>query len=128
MFVFLGWTIEEDEYVCVHAVNLPFLDSNSMISPNSELNDGCLYLLIVRKGATKMDLLKIMMTMEQGLHIYNNTTEMIRVRAVRIEPLTNDGHITVDGELVDHGMVQAAVIPNTCQVMLRNQAFPEQEQ
>ncbi len=51
--MYLGWTTEEDEFVCVYAVNLPYIDSNTFLAPRSRPDDGLIWMLIVRKEATK---------------------------------------------------------------------------
>lgn len=42
---------------------------------------------------------------------------MIPVRAFRIEPEGTNGHMTVDGEEVDYGPLQAEVFPSMANVM-----------
>lgn len=45
--------------------------------------------------------------------------DMIPVKAFRIEPMegANNGHITVDGEEVDYGPLQAEIFPSLASVM-----------
>jgi len=50
----LGWVNEEDEYICVYAVSLPLLDSKTLLAPEATVDDGTIWLCIVRKGATKV--------------------------------------------------------------------------
>ncbi len=54
--MYLGWTTEEDEFVCVYAVNLPYIDSNTFLAPRSRPDDGIIWMLIVRKEATKVSI------------------------------------------------------------------------
>jgi hypothetical protein len=53
------WVFEEGEYVSVSVVNLPFLGSNSMLSPKSRTDDGVLHLIIIRSGISKKNLLQV---------------------------------------------------------------------
>lgn len=55
--MYLGWTTEEDEFVCVYAVNLPYIDSNTFLAPRSRPDDGLIWMLIVRKEATKVSMI-----------------------------------------------------------------------
>lgn len=43
--------------------------------------------------------------------------EMIPVTAFRLEPETSGGHMTVDGEVVDYGPIQAELMPSLANVM-----------
>ena len=42
------WVTETSDYLGVSLVNLPYLSSDCKIAPNSNLSDGCLYLVIMR--------------------------------------------------------------------------------
>jgi sphingosine kinase len=42
---------------------------------------------------------------------------MIPVTAFRLVPETSGGHITVDGETVDYGPIQAEMMPSLVNVM-----------
>ena len=50
-------------------------------------------------------------------HISLPGVEMIPVRAFRIEPLEERGTMTVDGELVERGVMQASVLPGMVRVV-----------
>ena len=50
-------------------------------------------------------------------HIFLPGVEMIPVRAFRITPLEERGTMTVDGELVERGVMQAAVLPAMVRVV-----------
>ncbi len=49
-----GWKTEEDEFICVYGVKLPFLDSNTFFAPKARPDDGVIWLLIIRKEASKV--------------------------------------------------------------------------
>ena len=50
----LGWKTEEDDFICVYAVKLPYLDSSSMLAPAARPDDGGIWLFVIRKEATKV--------------------------------------------------------------------------
>jgi len=39
------------------------------------------------------------------------------ITAVKIEPLTPNGHMTLDGELIDYGTLEAEVIQGCANIM-----------
>ena len=56
--------------------------------------------------------------MSNGSHLSCPGVEMIPVKAFRIEPAeSTNGHLTVDGENVDYGPIQAEIFPSLATVM-----------
>lgn len=131
-----GWTVERGEFVMVHASYQTHIGSDCFFAPLSQLNDGVIWLCVIRGGATRPDLLKFLLGMSNGTHLaqQNRFIEMIPVTAFRIEPMEVDsgaatttsatataeqghGHFTVDGERVEYGPIQGEVVPGLAQVM-----------
>ncbi len=91
------------------------------------------------------DLLKIMMALETGEHLKVPSVDLLRVRAFRLEPLdehrqqssssastasssasssspskkVKGGHLTLDGESVEPGPVQARVEPRAINYLVK---------
>lgn len=63
--------------------------------------------------------LQMFMAMEKGEHLGPKypLIEWNRVRAFRLEPLSSDGKITLDGELVDYVPLQQYVWPKAANIM-----------
>lgn len=58
------------------------------------------------------------MGLSNGSHITRSGIDMIPVKAFRIEPEEGvNGYITVDGERVDYGPLQAEIFPSLATVM-----------
>lgn len=137
-----NWTVERGEFVMVHASYQTHIGSDCHFAPLSQLNDGIIWLCVIRGGATRPELLKFLLGMSNGTHLtqHNRFIEMIPVTAFRIEPDTEPpmsaaatstttttetvaaaekqhGHFTVDGERVEYGPIQAEVVPGLAQVM-----------
>lgn len=137
-----GWTVERGEFVMVHASYQTHIGSDCFFAPQSQLNDGLIWLCVIRAGATRPDLLKFLLGMSNGTHLpqQNRFIEMIPVTAFRIEPMEvgmggasgtateaagaatasaeqGHGHFTVDGERVEYGPIQGEVVPGLAQVM-----------
>lgn len=137
------WTVEHGEFVMVHASYQTHIGADCFFAPQSQLNDGLIWLCVIRAGATRQDLLKFLLGMSNGTHLsqQNRFIEMIPVTAFRIDPDTaqggpanggnggrsasaaaaaaemEHGHFTVDGERVEYGPIQAEVVPGLAQVM-----------
>lgn len=120
------WTVETGEFIMVHAAYQTHIASDCFFAPASQLNDGIIWLCIIRSGASRQDLLKFLLGLSSGTHVsstQNRYIQMVPVTAFRIEPQTdgtsevNHGHFTVDGERVEYGPIQAEVVPGLARVM-----------
>ncbi|KAF5906034.1 sphingosine kinase 1-like [Clarias magur] len=106
------WTIEkEQEFVLVLATCHSHLAEELMVSPDAHPDDGSLHLLYVTAGISRPALLRLFLAMEKGTHLTCDCPYLVyrRVRALRLEPITKPGVITVDGEQVEYGPIQAQV-------------------
>ncbi|MCI4395265.1 hypothetical protein PGIGA_G00178510 [Pangasianodon gigas] len=106
------WTIEkEQDFVLVLATCHSHLAEELMVSPDAQPDDGHLHLLYVTAGISRPALLRLFLAMEKGTHLTCECPHLIyrRVRALRLEPITKPGVITVDGEQVEYGPIQAQV-------------------
>ncbi|VDI56628.1 sphingosine kinase [Mytilus galloprovincialis] len=111
------WTTVEDDFVTALAIYLPYLGPENLVSPDSKLNDGCIHLMLVRKGVSKNDLMKIFLDFTTGEHINSPACEVIKCLAFRIVPLTEKGNIMVDGERIDYGPIQGQILPGLARIM-----------
>ncbi|KAL2087216.1 hypothetical protein ACEWY4_018275 [Coilia grayii] len=107
-----NWTVvPEENFVLVLAMYQSHLAEDLMAAPNSTMEDGLIHLLYVKAGISRATLLRLFLAMEKGAHVATNSPHLVyeKVRALRLEPYSAKGTITVDGELVDYGPVQAQV-------------------
>ena len=68
------WIFEEGEYIGISLINLPYLGSDSMLSPKSRADDGVLHLMLVRYGISKKNLLQMLMVISIGSCVWKNPT------------------------------------------------------
>lgn len=103
--------VQEEDFVLVLAMYQSHLGEDMMAAPGSTLDEGVIHLFYVRAGISRAALLKMFLAMEKGTHLANNCQHLVhaKVRAFRLEPYTPKGIITVDGEVVEYGPVQAEV-------------------
>merc|ERR1711953_35725 len=118
-----SWTTIEDDFVLIYVVKQSYIASGIFFSPWSKLNDEVMFLFTIRRGSfpnrkvQKATIAQFLLKMESGEHIYLPGVEMIPVRAFRITPLEDRGLMTVDGELVPRGVMQASVLPAMVKVI-----------
>ncbi|XP_059471901.1 sphingosine kinase 2-like isoform X2 [Neocloeon triangulifer] len=116
-----NWTVIEGEFVMVHASYQSHIGADGYIAPDARPDDGVIWLVVIRAGASRSQLLQFLLGLSSGSHIHMPIVEMIPVTAFRLEPenVKSTGHITVDGELVDYGPIQAEVMPGMSRILTR---------
>ncbi|XP_037818716.1 sphingosine kinase 1-like [Lucilia sericata] len=117
------WHSEQGEFVLVQAAYTTHLATDCLFAPDSKLNDGIIYLVIIRAGIARSQLMQFLLNMSSGSHLSEAPTthiQVIPVTAFRIEPEDDEGIITVDGERVGYGVIQAEIFPGLMKVMVPN--------
>ncbi|XP_055623152.1 sphingosine kinase 1-like [Toxorhynchites rutilus septentrionalis] len=116
-----NWKTISGEFVMVHAAYQTHLSTDCFFAPLSKLNDGVIWLLVIKAGVSRSQLLSFMLGLSSGTHMptrENEFIQMIPVTAFRIEPSGTTGHMTVDGENVEYGPIQAEIFPSLAKVMV----------
>lgn len=108
------WVTIEGEFVLMLAILPSHLGADLMAAPHARFDDGVVHLCWVRSGISRAALLRILLAMEHGNHFSLGCPHLgyAAARAFRLEPLTPRGLLTVDGELVEYGPIQAQVHPS----------------
>ena len=112
------WVTVEDDFVLVIAICTSHVSQDLILAPSSSLDDGVMYLSMVRAPISRLHVLKLLKAMEHGTAASDPGVETVRVNAFRLEPLgPQQGTLMVDGEMVDYGPIQAQVLPSMARVM-----------
>ncbi|KAM3865057.1 sphingosine kinase 1-like [Diretmus argenteus] len=103
--------VQEEDFVLMLAMYQSHLAEDLLAAPDATLDDGIIHLFYVRAGISRAALLRLFLAMEKGAHLATNCQHLVhtQVRALRLEPFSPKGIITVDGEVVEYGPVQAQV-------------------
>ncbi|XP_031145368.1 sphingosine kinase 1 [Sander lucioperca] len=103
--------VQEEDFVLMLAMYQSHLAEDLLAAPGATSDDGFIHLIYVRAGISRTALLKLFLAMEKGAHLTTNCQHLVhtKVRALRLEPHSPKGIITVDGEVVEYGPVQAEV-------------------
>ena len=110
------WQVIEDEFIFVWAMNTPWAAHDMNVTPYAQLNDGAMDVLIMRKGTPRWEILQALLRCGKGEHLDLPHMEYYKVRAFRLEPLTDKGILVVDGEPVDYSPIDLKVISNLARV------------
>ena len=76
--------------------------------------------MIIRKGVTRLQLSNILLELESGKHREAPGVETLPVTAFKLEPITPHGHLTLDGELIEYGPIEAEVLPGCARLMSKS--------
>jgi len=95
----------------VWAVNVTHCAYDNMTAPYAELCDGCFDVLVVRQDVSRSTIFGMFLEMEKGTHVKNPAVEYYKAREIIWEPLSSQGMLCVDGELVACGQDTAPKLP-----------------
>lgn len=114
------WVHEQGEFVMVHISYQSYIGEDVLFAPRSQISDGVMWMLIVKAGVSRSQLLSVLVNFSQGIHaeINNEYVKMVPVSAFRIVPEGSEGNLTVDGELVEYGPIQGEIFPNLVNLMV----------
>lgn len=105
------WVTIEGDFVLVLALYQSHLGADLHAAPQAKFDDGLIHLTFVRAGISRATLLRLFFAMERGTHhsVSSPYVSHVTCRAFRLQPLSTRGTLTVDGELVPYGPLQAQV-------------------
>lgn len=108
------WVTIEGDFVLVLAIYQSHLGADLFAAPHARFDDGLIHLTFVRAGISRATLLRLFLAMERGTHLSLTSPYVSHVsaRAFRLQPLSPRGTLTVDGEVVPYGPLQAQVQTN----------------
>uniref|UniRef100_A0A2K6EGS5 sphingosine kinase n=1 Tax=Propithecus coquereli TaxID=379532 RepID=A0A2K6EGS5_PROCO len=107
------WVTVEGDFVLMLAISPSHLGADMVAAPHARFDDGLVHLCWVRSGISRAALLRLFLAMEHGSHFSLGCPQLgyAAARAFRLEPLTPRGVLTVDGEQVEYGPLQAQMHP-----------------
>ena len=113
------WTSREENYLSWNAYMITHLTSDHFCDRDFSMGTGLLRLIWVDGCITRKGAFDMFAKAEKGRHTELDEVCRIDVKAFRLEPLTHPGILTVDGERVSYGSIQAQVHPKLARVMSR---------
>lgn len=114
------WITIEGDFVLVLALYQTHLGADLHAAPQARFDDGLIHLTFVRAGISRATLLRLFFAMERGTHhsVSSPYVSHVTCRAFRLQPLSTRGTLTVDGELVPYGPLQAQVHPSLARLIV----------
>ena len=109
------WKTLEGDFILFWASQVTHAAYNTFQSPLSQMQDGLFRIMVVRKPISRLRMIQIALAIETGGHIHHDQCEMYECVAFRLEPLEEGSHNDLDGEKIEDGPLQAAVLPAAAQ-------------
>lgn len=104
-----SWQVLEGDFVLFWAMNVPWATYNLQPAPKACLNDGAIDLIIIRRGISKLQLIRAFLQAADGSHISLPNVEYYKVQRFRLDPVNNQGILAVDGEKVDSQPIEVVM-------------------
>eukprot|EP00615_Pteridomonas_danica_P007275 CAMPEP_0114332756 /NCGR_PEP_ID=MMETSP0101-20121206/3300_1 /TAXON_ID=38822 ORGANISM="Pteridomonas danica, Strain PT" /NCGR_SAMPLE_ID=MMETSP0101 /ASSEMBLY_ACC=CAM_ASM_000211 /LENGTH=210 /DNA_ID=CAMNT_0001463547 /DNA_START=644 /DNA_END=1276 /DNA_ORIENTATION=- len=112
------WITIEDDFAMIWANQASHASHDMYTNPGAGLVNGSFTVFILRSnGLSRLNLLQMFIQMETGDHLNNEGLEIIRATAYRLEPLTELGQYSLDGEVIPYGPVQANIETGMARVL-----------
>lgn len=115
-----SWTVvKEEDFVLVLAIYHSHLAEDLWTVPGAMADDGVIHLFYVTAGISRPSLLRLFLAMEKGAHLACGCPYLVyeKVKALRLEPISPQGMITVDGEMVEYGPIEAQIHPGLARLI-----------
>lgn len=110
------WMVLEGSFVLVWIVQVPYVSSTIHAAPGKVLGDGQ-FTVIVVQDISRCSLINLLLTMDSGKHLDNPGVKVYHASAYRLEPLTDDGLFSLDGEVPEYGAIQGSIKPSAARFM-----------
>jgi len=114
-----NWVTIEDNFIQIYSAYQTHISSTNIFAPNAKFDDGVIWLLFIRANVSRKQVVQFLLALEKGKHTTLPYVTFLPVKAYRVEPTNDVGRVTVDGELIECGPVQAEVIPRMATVLTR---------
>lgn len=114
-----SWITKEQDYLGVSSLMIPMLTSDFYADPDIQIGSGKISLSWIDGSMTRKGALSMLTSADTGRHMKMEEVYKIEVKAFRLEPLSPPGMLTIDGEAVVYGAMQAQIHPGLARVMSR---------
>lgn len=114
-----NWLTIEGDFALVLVLQTSHCSASMLSSPNSKMDDELFQIFIVQ-SISRSSLLNILLTFDSGEHIHHPKVKSYLTKAYRLEPLTDKGLFTLDGEVIEYSPLQAIIKKPHALIMKHN--------
>ena len=114
-----NWVTVEGEFLIIAPVMIPHMGNGYFADPNFSIGTGKFRILYVTSDMGRRQMLSMLAGLDTAKHLEMDHVQLVDAKAYRIEPITTPGLMTLDGEVVPYGPMQAQVHKHLGRVMCR---------
>lgn len=111
-----GWLTIEGDFLMVWVVQTSHASSSMLSGPGVTLNDGVLTVFVVQH-LKRHQLAQLLLEIDDGGHVNHPCVQTYKCTEYVLEPLTEKGLFSLDGEVVTYGKISGVVKPGAAKVM-----------
>lgn len=104
-----NWITIEGEFIYITAIMVSHVSRGTMGDPNLRMGSGKMTLVYTMSSMSRLTLLEVLAGSEKGKHMEMDEVNVVSARAFRLEPITEPGMLTVDGEVIEYVPIQVQV-------------------
>ena len=110
-----NWKTVEGQFVGVNVVMTPFLGHNAIGTTDQWLGSGKIH-IVYSLELSRFGMLHMLLTV---CYLNRTDTLTVKTRAYRLEPLTSEGILVIDDEVIEYGPIQVQVHSHMLRIMSR---------
>lgn len=115
-----NWIVMENDFINVNFATIPHMAHEVFTTKQAHVGCGTIYLIYTESSVTRrLDLFKMIDKMAKGNHTEMSMIHVVEAKAFRIEPTDGPGMMTLDGEEMPYGPLQAQIHPQMGRVLGR---------
>ena len=111
------WTVIEGRFLFVFVVQTSHVASTICCSPNIKLDDG-IFTIFVAQEMTRYEMLTLLIELDSNGLTKHPKVKVYRCNQYTLEPTSEDGILSLDGEVIHYGDIQATVLPSAARVLV----------
>lgn len=101
-----NWKVIEGEFTAIAPLMVPLLSAGFFGDPKMSIGTGKIRLACIKR-MSRFGMFGLLTGADKGKHMERPEVETFDAKAFRLEPHTETGLLTVDGEVVEYGPMQA---------------------
>ncbi|RWS18029.1 sphingosine kinase 2-like isoform X2 [Dinothrombium tinctorium] len=113
------WVTVDGDFVLVYSSYPTHISSDCFFTPGAKFDDGIIWLVYILGSAKRSQIIQFLASLSSGNHINLPFVCSVPVRSFKLEPKSNQGRITVDGELIECCTLEADVMPSVARLLAR---------
>lgn len=106
-----GWTTIESPFLLFWALQTSHSGITIYSGPGVKLDDG-IFTIAVCQEMSRLEMIPLLLGMDSGAHFTHPKVKVYRCKEYTLEPLTDKGIYSLDGEVVPYGKIEAVVLPS----------------